>query len=203
LFLKAVTPDRHANNADAILTLTGAGFDRTTVVELVDSGGTAFPAGSVALDLPTQLTATFAAGSLPAGTYSGGAGRPAGGSAGRPGAFQVLAGGQPRLETHLVLPSFVGRHVQATTYVEYTNTGDAAMPAPLLVLQASDHAFLSLDDHGLAPGFWTSAVPDGYSDTVQILGSGATPGVLQPGEHVRAPGYYVGVQQPSDFLDMS
>src|SRR5207245_8212394 len=127
----------------------------------------------------------LAAGSGPGGSYSVRAWRNAGGSAVFPGAFQRLAGGQARLETNLVLPSFIGRHAQATIYVEYANTGDAAMPAPLLVLHGSDRALLTLDEHGLTAGFWMSAVPsavpDGYGDTVQILGSGATPGVLQPG----------------------
>ena len=42
---------------------------------------------------------------------------------------------------------------------------------------------------------------DGFSDTVQILGSGATPGLLQPGEHPR-PVYYVGLAQPYTSLDI-
>src|SRR5207245_178681 len=145
----------------------------------------------------------LAAGSGPGGSYSVRAWRNAGGSAVLPGAFQMLAGGQARLETNLVLPSFVGRHAQATIYVEYANTGDAAIPAPLLVLHGTDRALLTLDEHRLVPGVWSSAVPDGFSDTLQILGSGATPGVLQPGEHVRAAVYYAGLQQPWDFSDTS
>ena len=46
-------------------------------------------------------------------------------------------------------------------------------------------------------------MPDGFSDTVQILGSGATPGVLQPGERIRVPVYYAGLLQPWDFSDTS
>src|SRR5262249_30536367 len=53
LFLSAVSPDRYGNGTDMVLTLTGAGFDRNTVVELVNAGGTAFAAGAVAADLPT------------------------------------------------------------------------------------------------------------------------------------------------------
>jgi RHS repeat-associated protein len=210
IFLDGVTPDRHGNGTDMVLTLTGAGFDRSTVVELVDSGGTVYAAGSVSIDLPTQVTATFAAGSVPPGTYAVRARRVSGGSAELPGAFEVLVGGQPQLETNLVLPSVVGRHGLATIYVEYANTGSAAMPAPLLVLRGSDRALLTLNEHRLVQGFWTSAVPDGFTEpdadgisTIQILGSGATPGVLQPGEHVRVPVYYAGLLQPWDFSDSS
>ena len=44
--------------------------------------------------------------------------------------------------------------------------------------------------------------PAGYSQSVQILASGATPGVLAPGESVRVPVYYAGwniIQW--DFID--
>jgi RHS repeat-associated protein len=210
IFLFGVTPDHHSNGSDMVLTLTGAGFDRTTVAELVESAGTAYPAGTVSIDLPAQLTATFAAGSVPPGTYSVRARRSGGSSAELPGVFRVVAGGQPRLETNLVLPSAVGRHQTATIYVEYANTGSAAMPAPLLALRGSDRALMTLDEHRLVEGFWTSAVPDGFTEpdtegisTIQILGSGATAGVLQPGERVRVPVYYAGLLQPWDFSDTS
>jgi RHS repeat-associated protein len=210
ILLFDVTPDRHGNGTDMVLTLIGAGFERTTVVELVAAGGTVYSAGAVSIDLPMQLTATFVAGSVPPGTYSIRARRGSGGSAELAGAFEVLTGGQPRLETNLILPSSVGRHQLATIYVEYANTGSAAMPAPLLAVQGSDRALLTLDDHRLVRGFWTSAVPDGFAEpdangisTIQILGSGATPGVLQPGERIRVPVYFAGLLQPWDFSDSS
>ena len=43
-----------------------------------------------------------------------------------------------------------------------------------------------------ALGLWTSASPAGYSTSVQFLASGATPGLLQPGESVTVPVYYAG-----------
>ena len=39
LFLSSTTPDHLGNGMDMTLTMTGAGFDRTTIVELLDSGG--------------------------------------------------------------------------------------------------------------------------------------------------------------------
>src|SRR5262249_32298699 len=81
-----------------------------------------------------------------------------------------------------------------------------AMPAPILILQSadpdnSDRPLLTLDKSRLVAGFWTSALPDGFSNSVQIYASGAVPGLLQPGEGVRVPGYYVGLQQPWDLSD--
>src|SRR5262249_38161960 len=120
-----------------------------------------------------------------------------------PGAFTVSAGGQGHLETHLILPDPVGRHALATIYVEYANTGNVAMPAPLLVLVASDHALMTLDQSLVAHGLWTTAVPDGFRDPSQFLASGAPPGVLQPGERVRVPIYYAGLRPPWNFSDSS
>ena len=80
------------------------------------------------------------------------------------------------------------------------------MPAPLLLVEStdpdnSDRPLLTLDASRVVEGFWTSALPDGYGNAVQILGSGATPGVLQPGETMRVPVYYAGLQQPWDMSD--
>src|SRR5207245_1036342 len=76
LFLSSLSPDHLGNGTDMTLTLTGAGFDRTTIVELLDSGGATHPADAVSIDTPTHLTATFAAGSIPPGTYAVRARRP-------------------------------------------------------------------------------------------------------------------------------
>ena len=35
-----------------------------------------------------------------------------------------------------MLPDAIGRHIASTFYVEYSNTGSQAMPAPLLVVSA-------------------------------------------------------------------
>ena len=51
---------------------------------------------------------------------------------------------------------------------------------------------LTLDPSLQTSGLYTSATPLGYAQFVQILASGATPGILQPGESVRVPVYYAG-----------
>jgi len=105
------------------------------------------------------------------------------------------------LETRLVVPSAIGRHALATVYVEYANTGELAMPAPLLVLHGTDKALMTLDESRVISGIWTSATPQGFSDRVQMLAVGENPGVLQPGESHRLPVYFVGLEQPWDFSD--
>src|SRR5262249_13669927 len=91
----------------------------------------------------------------------------------------------------------------ATIYVKYTNAGDAAMPAPILKLHGDDDALMTEDPALDGPGLWTSNPPPGLTDTVQLLaaGSGATPGILQPGDSGLVPVYYRGLKQLWDFSD--
>ena len=87
------------------------------------------------LDTFTQLTATFDLTGVPQGVYSVVVNNPGGAErrVGRP-AFNGDGPGPAHLVTHLILPSEMGRHISSTIYVEYSNTGAVAMPAPLLVL---------------------------------------------------------------------
>ncbi len=108
----------------------------------------------------------------------------------------VVSGGLGVLKTNVVVPNPIGYHVAATIYVQYSNVGDAPLAAPLLVLSATQNgiagALLTLDQSKVVSGFWTSATPDGYGQSVQFLASGAIPGVLQPGESISVPVYYAG-----------
>src|ERR1039457_4332635 len=88
--------------------------------------------------------------------------------------IQIIEGGISKLETQLIIPGWVGRHAPATLIVQYANTGDIPMPAPLLVLHGSENALMTMDLTLMAQGLWTATKPAGFSDTVQILASGAT-----------------------------
>ncbi len=205
--LASVSPARLGNADDATLTLTGAGFDPATTVSLNAADGTVYPAGRVQLDLPTQLTATFAAGSVPAGVYSVLVARSDGASATLAGAFTVEQAGQADFHINLVTPGELGYHIASTIYVQYSNTGNLAMPAPLVeVTIAQTHAdgttdqeaLLTLDPSLVTQGLWTATLPAGFSNTIQFLASGANPGVLEPGESIQVPIYYAGWEQPWD-----
>ena len=198
LIVEHLTPDHHGNSAATVVTITGAGFDNTTALTLV-KGATSLTPASFTVDSPTQITASFAAG-IAAGTYTVHLTEP-GITKDLTDAITITAGGQAHLETNLVLPSVFGRRAPATIFVEYANTGDIAMDAPLLTLYGTDHARLTLDSTRLVEGIWTTAHPAGFSDVVQILTSGEVPGVLQPGEHVRVPVYYAGIEPPFNRAD--
>ena len=88
------------------------------------------------------------------------------------------------------------------------------MPAPLLVLYAPPEVvdgqtiinkpLLTLNPALVVSGYWTSAIPEGYSNSVEILASGnEVPGWLEPGESVTVPVYYAGMQQPWNFAETS
>jgi len=202
LGLYSASPGTLGNGADMVLTLTGAGFATGTSASLVSGGGSAYP-GTVIVDSFSRLTVTFPAASVPPGTYTLRVAIPAGEQAELANAVTVTAGGEAKLETKLVLPARLGYHQLATLYVDYGNTGTVAMQAPLLNLTASQNgraaALMTLDMLRVSDGFWTTAVPEGFSHSVQFLASGATPGVLQPGESGRVAVYWAGWLQPWDF----
>ena len=66
---------------------------------------------------------------------------------------------------------------------------------------ADDLPLFTLDKSLVVSGFWTSAIPQGYSNTVEILASGKVPGMLEPGESVTVPVYYAGMQKPWNFSE--
>ncbi len=196
------------------LTVSGAGFDQTTMVSLVAAGGDVYPT-TTTFDTPTQLTATFFSQSgsgyvapPPPGTYSVLLTRGKGGQAELPDSFTLDNETVPEYEpdpdatfirAKLVVPSVVGRHESSTFYVECTNNSDIALPAPLLILEsavADDEPLFTLDSSLVVSGFWTSALPVGYSNMAEILASGKVPGWLGPGETVTVPVYYAGMEMP-------
>ena len=217
VFLTGATPDHYTNTAPATLTLTGAGFISSTAVSLVAQNGTVYQAATASADSLTRITATFAANTVPAGTYSVEVSQPDGSSAELANVFTMVQGGQANLVTNLIVPSDVGRHEVSTIYVEYSNTGDAAMPAPILVLEGyatpsllagpvivggsfpRTRPSMTLDSSLVTQGFWESSMPEGFSNVIEILASGATPGMLEPGESVKVPVYYAGLTGPWNF----
>jgi RHS repeat-associated protein len=136
ILLTGSTPDHSAANSDTTLTLTGAGFDQTTSVTLVDSSGTHHSPSSFTIDLPTQITALLADLSLPPGTYSVEVSKPGITPAVLADALTIDPQGSGKLVTSMVVPWGVGWHDATTLYVQYSNTGDAPIPAPLLVVDA-------------------------------------------------------------------
>jgi YD repeat-containing protein len=195
VLLTGATPARDGTVTDITLTLQGAGFGQVKNVKAL-APGSAYQATAVNIVSPEQLTATFPAGTLPPGNYTVQVTLADGTTAQLPGALNVVQGGLPNFQAQLIVPNPIGFHIASTIYVEYSNTGDAPMPAPLLsvtgVMNDKEGALLTVDASKQTAGFWTSATPEGFSQSVQFLASGATPGILQPGESETVPVYYAG-----------
>ncbi|MCK5000487.1 MAG: hypothetical protein KAS23_13175, partial [Anaerohalosphaera sp.] len=202
IVLSNISPKIHGDIIDTVFTLKGAGFEHLTQVNLV-SGEVSYPSDSIKIVGDGQAHATFVAKSIPAGIYSVEVVHDEGRTDRLDDVFEMIEGGLAELETKLILPSRLGYHHLATLYVEYSNTGYASMPAPILVVNASQHgsegALLTLDKSILSRGFWTSTMPEAFDTSVQILASGDTPGVLHPGETKKTPIYYTGWLKPWNF----
>src|SRR5262249_2200031 len=161
LLVTGVTPDQSGDGVDTVLTVSGLGFTTNTAVELRNAVGTAFP-GTVENFAPDRLTVRFHAHAVPAGTYSVRVTRPGGSTAQLDNAVHIVAGGAPRFEVHLVSPGALPVHnISSVLYVEYANSGNAPMPAPVVTLHASNHAFMTLDHSLVVGGFETEKQPDG------------------------------------------
>jgi len=201
----ASTPDMYGADQTVTLTVFGAGFLPGTRVELV-SGSTTLTATATEVNSTGRLTATVNLNGAAQGLYDVRIVRTDGAEDTLPEAFTVVPFGVGVLETDLILPSVLGRHATATLYIEYANTGNAAIPAPILTLQSadrdgSDRPILTLDRAQQRNDFWASSLPEGSVNSVQIYASGKTSGVLQPGERIRVPVYYSGLLQPWNFGD--
>jgi len=201
--ITSLLPTLAGNALPVHMTIQGAGFANGTTVQLIAPNGTStYAPTSFTIDSYTQITADFQQG-LPVGNYSVRVTR-SGNIDMLSSALQVTSGGEARLETQLIMPAALGRRTPATLYVEYANTGDLAMPAPLIILQStdaddSDKPILSLDETRRTQDFWTSVgavLPPGTSHSILMLGGGKQPGILNPGERIRVPVYYMGLLFP-------
>src|ERR1017187_3899161 len=182
-----------------VLAYNAAGLSQADIVVLVN-GANVYAASNVFAVSASQIIADFNFPAIPANNYqltvSTGTN-----SASLP--FTVIQGIGPKLVTKLHVPSRIGYHQPATIYVEYSNIGDAPMPAPMLTVSAeqngSQGAILTLDSSKVGRYFFAYSLPAGFEHSVQFIASGATPGLLRPGESKTVPVYYAGWQVPWDF----
>ena len=196
IFITDISPRHHATAIATTATITGEGFDETTIVEFVRGESST----QVPIDVVSSSTITVPnLSDFRSGVYTVRVSR-AGASDELVDAFEFVDGGEPNLETRLIPPSGLspGFAVKQTMWVEYSNTGDVAMAAPLLQVTASSRGLLTADED-LANSLRgrRRPVPNGLGNSVQLLasGSGATAGILQPGDSGRIPVYYLGLEE--------
>ena len=195
LTVTGISPDHHSAASVCTMTLTGGGFDDTTTVQFVGTDGIPRTPTDLNVLSPTVMIATLDLPTWPQQSYDVVVARSGADSHNLEDGFQVTSG-DANLEARLIVPGRVGRRWLQTIWIEYANTGEASMPAPLFKLHGNEGAILTADAAFASSSVGIFPPPSGTSDTVQVMaaGSGATPGILQPGDTGRLPVYYLGFQ---------
>ncbi len=174
--LSDITP-RAAGNAGTItVRMTGLGLAESDITaRLVHSGSPDRPATEIASESATALVARFALVGATTGSYDVTLAWPDGHTETLPAAFEITPGLGPKLGTKITAPESVRPGRQYMVHVDYSNTGDADMPAPLLRITA-ENADLKLPEQGSFIG-----------STIQIYGINdeAPANVLPPGATAR------------------
>ena len=198
VILDRVLPSYCGNLTAATLTLAGDGFNETSTVEFIASDTSVYTPTDTTFVSSQQLLVDVDLPSWPVDVFDVRVTNAGGATSELTDAFTLHEGMGPQLEVDLIVPQRLGFHISATLWVEYENIGDAPMPAPMFVVHGSQHALMTADPAHAGPGLWTSSPPDYLKDTVMVwpVGSGSTPGTLQPGDSGRIPVYFRGLKQP-------
>ena len=207
--IEKIVQNGQAASEDITLTVTGRNFRSGMTARLVGADGKAIVLNNLKLTGSTKLMATVDAGKLAEGDY----------------AFELTYAsetisydkpvsigaslGEGKLDYSFYAPSIVGRTMNHTFYLTVSNTGTAAMDAPLVFFTPTQsHSYgpetmgakLSLNFRQDA--LWVSTTPAGYSESLSFFVTGDVPGTLQPGESITVPIYYSGWRSSDwDFGD--
>lgn len=182
--IRSITPDQAGNAGSVTALIEGGRLSADTVARLV-AGDTVIEGTTWPETTPTQMFVTFdLSGALP-DHYDVEIEKPDEAPIALPAAFEVVEGSGPSLEVHLLAPSTLRTNRPYIVYIEYGNTGDADLPAPLFSLSAPDGVPLRLD-----------LAEDPWPGPVQVLGISmqGPPELLRPGvwQHIpiysRSPG---------------
>jgi hypothetical protein len=170
--LNDVSPRRGSNQGRVTLTLHGSGFSADAVVSLIGGDGTRRPATNVQFQDSGTLFATFDLTGLSPGDYVvriDESGRSATGS----GAFTVTAT-QPVGNLFLRLSSlrFIRPGQQGYVTVEYLNTSETDVPAPILTV-TSDNADFRMPDQDTFIGKSVQLLAINHDGPAGVLPPGA------------------------------
>ena len=196
--ITSCAPSKGAAGEKLTLELKGPGLEYAESVALI-CGGTRY-VGTDLLYGDSKIIANFAEGVLPAGTYSvevEGTGM----IVKMENALNLTEGAKGKLKSDLIVPSGIRYDAPAILYVEYENTGDAPMAAPLFIVSAEREgrraAILTLNRKNIG---WVSYEDQtqntGTTNRLYVLGIGEQPATLMPGEKQTIPVYYGGWLKP-------
>jgi RHS repeat-associated protein/uncharacterized repeat protein (TIGR01451 family) len=191
-YLSDITPRTAGNAGEITISLSGLGFSEGMQVALYQTGNSAAIADQVTFVSPKTLWAHFDLVGAAAGIYDLRVTWPDSTFETLNGAFTVTAGIGPRLEAHIEVPPIIRNLTPSVLWVEYANTGDADLPAPLLLVSNKGTAELRL------------STSDPYiTGTLQFLGINfdGPAGVLPPGASYRIPVYFRTDAGPHEMIE--
>lgn len=184
--ITSVTPAQGSRLGQASLAIAGAQFAPGATARLVDGGGNRRAASAVYFTDTGLLTATLDLRGLAPGAYDLQVENPGGQVGTAAGAFQVIEGVPGQLSARLIAPSAVrvGRNLEFL--IEYSNTGDSDLLAPVLRVSSTDALPIRLtpDASGATsaqviavnPQGPAGILPPGQSGRVTLYGYAAAPG---------------------------
>jgi RHS repeat-associated protein len=196
--ITGVSPAIAPARGPVTFTIDGLGLASDSVVELVMPDGSTRTAEAVTSASDRRLTARFSMDGA-----GGGAGaasvrvRTRGEVVERPAAVQVRDGADGQLRLEVDAPARMAANRSGTVWIEFENVGATPVIAPMIKVTSDQPVMLTTDERLAARGFNArdaSRVPPGVNTTVIAWpsGSGATPGLVQPGERGRVPVYFLG-----------
>ncbi len=185
--LTSVSPSQGSNAGQVTITIDGAQFNASSQPELIDSAGTTMQPVNAYYGNPGQISATFDLAGTPAGAATVEVVNSGGATQTLPGSFRVISGTPGQLVTSLVTSSSVRVGRVYTIDVDYTNSGDTDLLAPVLYLQdlAGDSLSFSSDMSDASSELDLVAVADtgpagilapGESGQIVVYGTGSVPG---------------------------
>jgi RHS repeat-associated protein len=172
----SISPTRGSNSGSVTVTVHGSQFSTKTTVSL-GSGGSTLPATQVFFQDDGTLYATFDLTKLSPGAYALQIQDPSqnkGHPVADPGAFTVNNSVAGSLSFSLTCSQYTNDNKPGTITIDYTNTGNTDVPAPLMILSADTNVSFVLPEE-------TAPIPG----SVQLLGINQTgpAGILPPGCH--------------------
>jgi len=189
--ITSISPARGSNTGTVTISITGSQFDANSQPRLIDSaGGTVLPTEVFFTD-SGHLAATFDLTGRPAGAADVQVVNTGNNTTTLPDALNVVAGTAGKLVTSITSSGQVRLGRDFIAYLEYTNTGDTDLIAPIVRVLTGGQTQLSLDPNRV-----------GLSDDLELIAinPNGPAGVLPPGATGRIPIYGRAVANGDDVL---
>jgi hypothetical protein len=178
-----LSPSEGGNVGNVTVAIQGANLTEDLLVKLVAPDGAAYYGTQPYSTSPDELYVTFELAGAAVGWYDLHVTWLDGRFVERLAAFLVKEGSGPNLEVDFTMWGWQRPAWEFPIIVEYANTGDTDLIAPLLELQGSGDMPLSLTSTGRGSG--ATAEESDAAGLLQFFGYSTTgpAGILQPGDH--------------------